>query len=159
MLEGQETAVLGFRTDTEAFPEVVERHHGLQVKRGHALSADVLQPSGQAAGWYQDVIRCVPWSGQVVAHQIARLCGDDSVCSVPIRSLADAVGQRDRAGRQVALTERGIEVLVESGWLRTEVTGRGQNIVTTYYLMPGPIGVEWFTDDEDAWQEDRLALN
>lgn len=92
---------------------------------------------GQAGFWYEDVIREVPRSGRDVARQIARLCGDDSLVTVPYRSLADAVGVADKAGRQRAYTERGIQALIESGWLKVETVGEKRGAKTTFYLMPG----------------------
>jgi hypothetical protein len=89
-----------------------------------------------------------------VARHLALLCGNDSQVTISIRSLADAVGHLDRSGRLIAYTERGIQVLTELGWLRTETSGVGQNIVTTFYLIPGDRGVEWLPEDGgDEWPE------
>jgi hypothetical protein len=157
MVDGQETPVLAARANRVPFDERVERRHALLRKRnGTPLAAENVPPVGQAALWHDDVIQCLPPSGCHVARQIARLCGDDSRVSIPLRSLANAVGRKDRAGNLVAYTERGIQCLVEAEWLRTTVTGAGQNIITTLYLTPGDRHVAWFPEDEDAWQEARI---
>ncbi|MFB7180893.1 hypothetical protein ACFCYI_24730 [Streptomyces sp. NPDC056257] len=98
-------------------------------------SAEMRPPKGQAYAWYRDAVQEVPLSGMLVARQLARLCGDDSEVSVPWRSLADAVGRKDEAGRTRAFTERGAQVLTEAGWLRVETTGEKRGAVTTFYLM------------------------
>jgi hypothetical protein len=153
MVDGVETAVLAGGVSRPVFEVRVQHRQELLAKRGHPYFAEMTFPRGQASFWYDDVIRCVPRSGRLVAKQIARLCGDDSVVAISIRSLADAVGQTDRGGRLVAFTERGIQALVESGWLRVETNGSGQNIITTYYLMPGDRDVAWFSQDDDEWAE------
>jgi hypothetical protein len=101
------------------------------------MAAELLHPIGQAALWYDDVIREVPPSGMRVARQIARLCADDSRVSISWRSLADAVGQLDTAGRHVAYTQSGVAVLVSCDWLRVETVGAKRGAVTTFYLLPG----------------------
>ncbi len=113
----------------------IGRHWLLYRKRGFAWSAEIAHPVGQAALWYQDVRRVAPLSGSTVAEQIARLCGEDSQLTIPIRSLADAVGRTDKLGRKVAFTERGIEWLIANGWLQKAVAGRGRGARTTYSLM------------------------
>lgn len=137
MIGDQAVSVFAGRPAGDPFTHTIERHHRLLAKRGHVLAADVMPPLGQAGLWYQDSMQCVPRSGQRVARQIARLCGDDSQVCVPIRSLADAVGVRDKAGRTVSYTETGIRVLVEAGWLSVRVTGLLGAQQTTYYLEPG----------------------
>jgi hypothetical protein len=112
-------------------------HQVFVRKRGHAMSDEHMPPTGQAAVWYGDVICYVPPSGQHVARQIARLCGADSLVTLPWRSLADAVGITDKAGRLMAYTQRGVQVLVDSGWLKVETTGSKRGARTTFYLMTG----------------------
>ncbi|MFH7324849.1 hypothetical protein [Aeromicrobium sp. JJY06] len=153
MVSGQETAVVAGGAAGVEFTERVEHHGTLLAKRGSLLASEAWPPFGQAARWYADVIQCVPRSGQVVARQLARLCGEDSRVTVPLRSLADAVGRTDSAGRARAYAERGIECLTEAGWLSTETTGAGQNIITTFYLEPGDTGLDWFPEDGDDWAE------
>lgn len=151
MVNGKETPVLAGGVERPAFEERVQHRQGLLEKRGYPHFAELTFPQGQASLWYDDVIRCVPKSGRLVAKQVARLCGNDSRVTISIRSLADAVGVPDRDGRLVAFTERGIQALVESGWLRTATSGSGQNIITTFYLLPGDVDVEWFPEDDDDW--------
>ncbi|MER6294922.1 hypothetical protein [Streptomyces althioticus] len=136
------------------FPSIEDSRAKLR-KRGFPLAAENVPPTGQAALWYADVIQCVPRSGRDVARQIARLCGDDSQVTVPWRSLADAVGVRDSIGRHVAYAQRGVQVLVEAGWLKVETVGRGRAAQTTFYLLPGERSVEWlgWVDSEDWLDE------
>lgn len=124
-------------------------------KRGFALAAEHKPPTGQAALWYQEVILYVPRSGQAVARQIARLCGDDSEVTLPYRSLADAVGVRDRAGNLRRYTERGIKALVDAGWLEVETTGAKRGAKTTFRLKVGEESTEAMVliDDEDWFTE------
>ncbi|MFI2504567.1 hypothetical protein [Streptomyces sp. NPDC018972] len=124
-------------------------------KRGFALAAETVPPTGQAGLWYADVIQCVPRSGRDVARQIARLCGDDSQIAIPWRSLSDAVGVRDSIGREIAYTQRGVEALTKAGWLEVETTGAKRGARTTFRLMVGDVGVEWlgWIDDEDWYEE------
>ncbi|MFI2373048.1 hypothetical protein [Streptomyces sp. NPDC018833] len=138
----------------DLFPKVEENRIRLR-KRGYALAAEHYPPTGQAAQWYADVIQCVPRSGQLVAKQLARLCGEDSRVTVPWRSLADAVGVRDSAGRERAYTERGVQVLVESGWLTVETIGVKRGAKTTFSLEPGDRATEWLGWlDADDWLDD-----
>ena len=117
-----------------------DRTHDVYLrKRGHAMADEHMPAVGQAALWYGDVINYVPRSGQAVGKQIARLCGADSLVTLPWRSLADAVGQRDKASRLRAFTERGVQVLTETGWLRVDTTGRGRGSRTTFLLLPGDL--------------------
>lgn len=124
-------------------------------KRGFALAAETIPPTGQAAHWCSEVIQCVPRSGQAVARQIARLCGDDSEITVPWRSLADAVGVRDRAGNLRRYTERGVRTLVDAGWLEVETVGSKRGAKTTFRLLPGERSTEWLAwiDAEDWFTE------
>ena len=115
----------------------VDQHRRLLEKRGSPLAAENWPPTGQAAAWYWDVIRYVPRSGMRVARQIARLCGEDSQVTVPWRSLADAVGVRNKAGNLRSYTERGAKVLAEAGWLEIETVGRGRGARTTFLLCVG----------------------
>lgn len=105
--------------------------------------------------WYADAIQCVPRSGQAVARQISRLCGDDSEVTIPWRSLADAVGVRDRAGNLRRYTERGVKTLVDAGWLEVETVGSKRGAKTTFRLMPGERSTEQLgrISDEDWFAE------
>lgn len=95
-------------------------------------------PCGQAALWLEDVLREVSApTAQAVARQLARLCGEDSSVTTTRRSLADAVGLMDKRHRLRAYSEAGVDVLVSRGWLRVEVSGRGCQARTTYFLLPG----------------------
>ncbi|MFB7548924.1 hypothetical protein [Streptomyces sp. NPDC056154] len=127
-------------------------------KRGFALAAETIPPAGQAALWYSDAVQCVSRSGQAVARQIARLCGDDSQVTIPWRSLADAVGIRDRAGHLRRYTERGVRTLVDAGWLEVETVGSKRGAKTTFRLLPGERSTEWlaWVDGED-WFTDAEA--
>lgn len=155
MIGGVETSVIARRA-APSFGERVERRQALLRERGKPQSAESEPPRGQVGLWYADVIHCVPPSGKRVARQLARLAGDDSRVCVPIESLADAVGHRDSAGHESAYARRGVECLVEAGWLRVERTGAGRAIRTTYYLLPGERRVEWFPEDETEWETDRV---
>lgn len=129
----------------------VVRRAPLLAKRGSPLAAEHMPPTGQAALWYEGVIQRVPRSGRDVAKQVARLCGDGSKVTIPYRSLADAVGMKDKAGREYAYMQRGVEVLVEAGWLEVETVGQKRGAKTTFYLMPGDLD-EWhaWPDEEDV---------
>ncbi|MGW1505726.1 hypothetical protein ACWCQW_45920 [Streptomyces mirabilis] len=120
-------------------------------KRGCALAAETALPTGQAALWHTDVVQCVPRSGQAVARQIARLCGDASEVTIPWRSLADAVGVRDRAGNLRRYTERGAKALTDAGWLEVETVGSKRGAKTTFRLLVGNRSSEclgWIDDEE-----------
>ena len=102
-----------------------------------ALSAEcITPPTGQAAGWYEDVYRSTFGSALFVAYQIARLCGEDSEVTLPISSLADAVQRYDDAGRLENYTDVGIRTLKDHGWLETERAGRAG---TTFRLTVGEV--------------------
>lgn len=135
------------------YADSIERHRRLLRKRGRnrlpteplakfALAAEHLPPTGQAYGWYQEVIHYVSLSGIHVAKQLARLAGDDSQVTIPWRSLSYAVGRVDRLGRERAYTERGVQALVESGWLTYETIGSKRGAKTTFYLQVGDHGEE-----------------
>ncbi|MEW2130420.1 hypothetical protein [Streptomyces sp. NPDC005435] len=137
------------------FPEqCADNVEGRRVKlrkRGFALAAETAPPTGQAALWYSDAVQCVPRSGQAVARQIARLCGDDSEVTIPWRSLADAIGVRDRAGNLRRYTERGAKALADAGWLEVETVGSKRGAKTTFRLMAGDRSSEclgWIDDGE-----------
>lgn len=102
-----------------------------------AFSAEDVPPYGQAEGWHEDMIQQMPRSARLVGLQLARLCKDDSKVTLPWRSLADAVGVQDTARRHIAFTQRGVQALVEGGWLRVEARGKGRAASTTFYLLPG----------------------
>ena len=121
---------------------MVGRHWLGVRRRGFPVQHEATPAQGQAALWLRDVECLAPRSARDVARQLARLCGDDSVVMIPERSLADAVGVTDAAGRHISYTQVGVKWLTDAGWLRKEVTGRGRGAQTTYYLMPGPLPVE-----------------
>lgn len=122
-----------------AFRAGIPEHVRLLRKRRIPMSAEDVPPIGQAAEWYADVCQCVPRSAKLVARQIARLCGDDAKVTTTWRSLADAVGVMDKAGRLMAYTQRGVEILVDVGWLRVETVGKKRGAKTTFWLLPGPM--------------------
>jgi hypothetical protein len=130
--------------DRIEFGASVARHRDGLARRGFALATEDIPPVGQAALWNADLQECVPRSARRVARQIARLCGDDSQVTIPWRSLADAVGVADRGGRLRAYAERGVEALVDAGWLKVETTGSKRGARTTFYLMPGE-RVDWWS--------------
>ncbi|MBT2405726.1 MULTISPECIES: hypothetical protein [unclassified Streptomyces] len=147
-------------TFAEQYADAIEGRRVKLRKRGFALAAETVPPTGQAALWYADAVRCVPRSGQAVARQIARLCGDDSEVTIPWRSLAEAVGIRDRAGNLRRYTERGAKALTDAGWLEIETVGSKRGAKTTFRLLPGDrssacLGQidakEWFTIDAKEW--------
>lgn len=119
------------------YADRIREHGRLLAKRGQPLAAENMPPTGQAYGWYQEVIHYVPLSGMLVAKQVARLCGDDSQVTIPWRSLADAVGRKDRLNRERAYTERGVQALVDAGWLTVETIGSKRGARTTFYLQVG----------------------
>lgn len=137
---------------SEDFWRGAEERRARLRKRRYPLAAEMTPPNGQAALWYGDVIQCVPRSGQDVARQMARLCGDDSEVTIPWRSLSDAVGVRDRGGRAMAWTQRGVKALEDAGWLEVETVGSKRGAKTTFRLLAGDRGVEWLGwVDEDDW--------
>lgn len=116
----------------------VERHAALLDKRGSPMSWEGMPPVGQAGEWFWEVMWFVSApSAQNTARQIARLCGQDSEVSVPWRSLADAVGIPDKAGRTMAYVQSGVETLERYGWLEVETTGKGRGSRTTFKILPG----------------------
>ncbi|MGI5137329.1 hypothetical protein [Streptomyces sp. CA-106110] len=131
--------------------DAIEVRRAKLRKRGYALAAETIFPTGQAILWYSDAILCVPRSGQAVARQIARLCGDDSQVTIPWRSLADAVGVRDRAGNLRRYTERGVKTLIDAEWLEVETVGSKRGAKTTFRLLAGDLSSEclgWIDDEE-----------
>ncbi|MEU9329696.1 hypothetical protein AB0D91_38960 [Streptomyces canus] len=138
-------------TFAEQYVDTIEGRRVKLRKRGFVLSAEMAPPTGQAALWYADTVQCVPRSGQAVARQIARLCGDDSEVTIPWRSLADAVGVRDRAGNLRRYTERGAKALTDAGWLEVETVGSKRGAKTTFRLLAGDRSSEclgWIDDEE-----------
>lgn len=119
------------------YADAIEVRRAKLRKRGCALAAETARPGGQAALWYADAALCVPRSGQAVARQLARLCGDEAEVTIPWRSLADAVGVRDRAGNLRRYTERGVTALTDAGWLDVETVGSKRGAKTTFSLLPG----------------------
>ncbi len=132
----------------------VKEHRRLLKKRGFPLAAEHMPPEGQAALWFQDVIQAVPRSGLHVARQLARLCGDDSQVTIPWRSLADAVGRRNRAGNLRSYTERGVRALVDAGWLTVETTGSKRGAKTKFSLQVGEFA-DWTGLEEEDFIEDE----
>ena len=90
-----------------------------------ACSAELKLPVGQALGWFRDVP--VYHDTRAVAHQIARLCGEDSQVTTTLRSIADAAQMTRLA------TDHHIQILVRSGWLKKVSTPKG----TTFLLCVG----------------------
>jgi hypothetical protein len=124
-----------------------EDHYRLLQRRGFPMAAENFPPVGQAACWHEDLLRNgAPKSAMAVARQLARLCGNDSEVTITYRSLSDAVGLRDAAGRTRAYTERGLQWLRENGWLGVETTGKGYTARTRFSLT---IGQRW-PDIEDT---------
>ncbi|MFF1291842.1 MULTISPECIES: hypothetical protein [unclassified Streptomyces] len=142
----------GFQTD---YASGIEEHRRKLKKRGFPLAAEHVPPIGQAALWYEEVIHYVPRTGRDVARQLARLAGEDSVITIPDRSLADAVGKVNSAGNLNSYMERGVKVLIDFGWIRKEVTGAGCAARTTYYLQVGePDTQHTWTDRESDYEDD-----
>ncbi|MFI1418438.1 hypothetical protein ACH4VX_10640 [Streptomyces sp. NPDC020731] len=142
-------------TFLDQYADAIDVRKAKLRKRGFVLAAEATPPTGQAGRWYADAIQCVPRSGQAVARQVARLCGDDSEVTVPWRSLVDAVGVCDRAGNLRRYTERGVRTLVDAGWLEVETVGSKRGAKTTFRLLPGDRSAEclgwidaedWFTE-------------
>ncbi|MFD3560120.1 hypothetical protein ACFWVU_10660 [Streptomyces sp. NPDC058686] len=129
---------------------ITERRR-LLAKRGSPLAVENMPPTGQAYFWYRDVIQYVPLSAMLAAKQIARLCGDDSQVTIPWRSLADAVGRKNRAGNLVSYTERGVKALIDSGWLSKKTIGSKRGAKTTFYLQIGD-----FTDRGRLYEDEFL---
>ncbi|WP_215448598.1 hypothetical protein [Streptomyces sp. ATCC 21386] len=150
-VEVQEAADEGFLATSAA---EIEEHSRKLRKRGFPFAAEHTPPTGQAALWYEEVMQYVPRSGRDVARQIARLSGDDSQVTIPWRSLADAVGKRNRAGNLRSYTDRGAQVLIEAGWLRKEVTGQKRGAKTTFYLQVGDLADWTHLDSAGDYSED-----
>jgi hypothetical protein len=136
------------------YADDIREHSRLLAKRRQPLAAENMPPTGQAYLWYRDVIQFVPLSGILAAKQIARLCGDDSQVTIPWRSLADAVGRKNRAGNLRSYTERGVQALVESGWLTVETIGSKRGARTTFYLQVGDFTDRTWMRDEDFYEEE-----
>ncbi|WP_326788740.1 hypothetical protein [Streptomyces sp. NBC_00151] len=132
----------------------INEHRWKLRKRGFPFAAEHTPPTGQAALWYEEVTQYVPRSGRDVARQVARLSGEDSQVTISWRSLADAVGKRNRAGNLVSYTERGVRVLKEAGWLRVETIGGGCTAKTTFYLQVGDLADWTHLEDERDYSED-----
>jgi len=128
----------------DEFRRKVDRHHKARLRRGGSVvSAELRLPVGQAAKWYWSLVDAhPPRSARLTARQLARLCGDDSRVTVPWRSLADAVGVEDAAGRKVAYVEGGVQWLLDAGWLSKDVQGRGCAARTTFSLEVGESALE-----------------
>ncbi|MEU6044971.1 hypothetical protein [Streptomyces griseus] len=135
----------------------IAEHRRLLRKRGRPLAFENMPPTGQAYLWYRDVVQCVPLSGMLVAKQLARLAGDDSQVTIPWRSLADAVGRKNRAGNLVSYTERGVKALVEAGWLRVETVGQKRGAKTTFYLEVGDFTDRTWMQEEYAYEDEPTA--
>jgi hypothetical protein len=136
-----------------AYSAEIEEHRRKLKKRGFPLATENMPPVGQAAGWYAEVIHHVPRCGMHVAKQIARLAGEGCEVTIPWRSLADAVGIRNRAGNLRSYTERGVEWLVESGWLTVKTTGQKRGAKTTFCLEVGDFTDWTYMEDDDCFEE------
>jgi hypothetical protein len=139
-----------------AFSDDIKERGRKLKKRGFPLAAEHYPPTGQAALWYEEVIHYVPQTGRDVARQLARLAGEDSVVTIPDRSLADAVGKVNRAGKKNSYMERGVKTLIDSGWVRKEVTGAGCAAKTTYFLEVGETDTRYAWADAEGDYEDDL---
>ncbi|MFD8262787.1 hypothetical protein ACFV19_28615 [Streptomyces griseoluteus] len=65
------------------------------------------------------------------------------------------MGVRDSAGRERAYTERGVQVLVDAGWLTVETIGAKRGAKTTFSLEAGDRATEWLGwVDADDWLDD-----
>ncbi|GAA3817839.1 hypothetical protein [Nocardioides panacisoli] len=127
----------------------------LRRAMGGPQSGEDRAPTGYAADWFTAVLGgmysntqwldggsgLVPPSGVHVARQLARLAGNGDAVTIPERSLADAVGRTDAAGRHIAYTQGGIEALIRHGFLAKIVTGRGRGARTTYRLVRPRFGI------------------
>ncbi|MFC9201830.1 hypothetical protein ACFT79_11995 [[Kitasatospora] papulosa] len=138
-----------------AYSAEIEEHRRKLRKRGFPLAAEHIPPIGQAGDWYEEVIQNVPRSGQLVARQIARLAGEGCEVTIPWRSLADAVGVRNSAGNLVSYTERGVQVLKESGWLSVTTVGQKRGAKTTFSLEVGS-RTGWIYQAEDEEHDESL---
>lgn len=136
------------------YADRIKEHGRLLAKRGRPIASENMPPTGQAALWYRDVIQYVPLSGMKVAKQVARLCGDDSQVTIPWRSLADAVGRKNRAGNLRSYTERGVKALIDAGWLTVETVGQKRGAKTTFYLQVGDFTDRMWSVGEDDFLED-----
>ncbi|MDX2736398.1 hypothetical protein [Streptomyces caniscabiei] len=142
-----------------AYAEGIEEHRRKLRKRGFVLAAEHIPPVGQALLWYHDVIHFVPPSGARVARQIARLAGEDSQVTIPYRSLSDAVGWPDKAGREYAYMQRGVQALVDSGWLTVETVGEKRGAKTTFYLQVGDLNGGALIMDEGFGEDEFLDFD
>ncbi|MFG2570615.1 hypothetical protein ACGFR6_34985 [Streptomyces sp. NPDC048567] len=136
-----------------AYEAEIEEHRRKLKKRGFALAAEHTPPISQAADWYWEVRLHVSRSARDVARQLARLAGEGIEVTIPERSLADAVGTIDKAGRHIAYTQGGIKVLERSGWIVKTVVGQKRGAKTTYELAVGDRS-GWFYRDEDETEEE-----
>lgn len=128
-----------------------ERHYQSLAKRGHPVSAELALPVGQAANWYWELVSAgAPPSASHVARQLARLCGEDFSVILPWRSLVDAVGRCDEAGRQTAYVQRGVQALVDAGWLEVVTTGQGRAAETRWTITAGAA---------NRWRADLLEVD
>ena len=128
-----------------------QAHGGISERMRQPACAEDAPAVGQAAAWLADVEHVITAPSAVaVAKQLARLAGEDSQVTIPLRSLADAVGQRDSKRRLRAFTESGIDVLVRRGWIAKETVGRGRGARTTFFLLPRPVRGGEGTLDRDA---------
>lgn len=137
-----------------AYSAEIAEHRRKLKKRGFPQAAENIPPIGQAADWYHDAVQYVPRSGMLVARQIARLAGEGCEVTIPWRSLADAVGVVDKAGRHIAYTQRGVKTLVDAGWLSVKTKGKGCTAKTTFCLEAGDL-YDWthVGSEEGCWEE------
>lgn len=135
--------------------KIAKKYMRLQ-KRGFPLAEEHWPLMGQAALWYDEMKACMPPSAILVGRQLARLCRDDSQVTIPFRSLADAVGHKDSAGRHIAYTQQGVEALEKHRWVFVDTVGRGRGAKTSYYLTVGDRGRVTKGDESEVLEEGRL---
>ncbi|WP_329306953.1 hypothetical protein OG322_24955 [Streptomyces sp. NBC_01260] len=140
-----------------AYSAEIEEHRRKLKKRKFAMAAEHTPPIGQAADWYWEARLHVPRSARDVARQLARLAGEGCEVTIPERSLADAVGTIDKAGRHIAYVQGGVKVLERSGWITKTVVGQKRGAKTTYTLEVG-VRSGWFYQEEDELGADDQEL-
>ncbi|WP_431036772.1 hypothetical protein ACQYWQ_21765 [Streptomyces sp. P6-2-1] len=139
------------------YADEIEERREKYRKRKAPMAQENMPPVGFSYVWYQTVVHYVPRSGMAVAKQLARLAKGEATVTISNRSLADAVGIWNKAGNLRSYTERGVEILIEAGWLKKEIAGTKRGATTTYYLKMGD-----FTDqsrseeEEDGFTEEDL---
>ena len=64
------------------------------------------------------------------------------------------MGRKNRAGNLRSYTERGVQALVESGWLSVETIGSKRGAKTTFYLQVGNFTDRTWMHDEDFYEDE-----